>query len=281
MRISNKILVMGTAGFFGGLIGSLFILPLLLRANFLNMSVMIGKFVTQESTPHLSLDRASRNSAKGLSKKGAGQATPTPIERPSIAYSPQVNYFSQAIEKIQPSVVAVQSFSGGVLMRYGSGIILTQDGLIATLNSIVPANASVIQVTNAGKIYKAKAVFRDYNKNIALISITAENNLPVARLNSDLPGLGQKLLVFAETVSFSEDKPLVEEALVSQADEKTGQFKLSLAYEQSFYGAAIADNDGNALGLLDYRYQKPVVILSKILNDILNAYLTPPLKKTI
>lgn len=245
---------MGTAGFAGGLIGSIFIFSFLLRVNFLNTATILSNFAVQSLQSQ----------------------TPEVVEKTESqpAITPQLNYFSEAINKIKPSVVAIQSFSGGTLIRYGSGIILTQDGLIATLNSIVPANASVIQVTNAGKIYKARTVFRDFNKNIALISITVENNLQVTRLNSELPGLGQKLLVFAEVVDFNEDKPLVAEALVSQTDEKNGQFKLSLGYEQSFYGAAAADNSGTILGLVDFRSQKPVVVFSKTVDYLLNTHLT-------
>ena len=252
MRISRKILMaVGVAGAAGGLIASILIMPFLLRVNFLNTATILGNLTTTHQ-PTTTINKTEN--------------------QPVI--TPQLNYFSEAINKIQPSIVAIQSFSGGALIRYGSGIILTQDGLIATLNSVVPVGPSVMQVTNSGKISKAKVVFRDYSKNIAIISITVENNLQVARLRYELPGLGQKLLVFAEMVDFNEDKPLVEEALVSQVDSKNGQLKLSFTYEPSFYGAAVVDNDGIVFGLLDFRNQKPIVIMSKTLNDTLNAYLT-------
>ncbi|MDO8676446.1 MAG: serine protease [Candidatus Azambacteria bacterium] len=250
MTISRKILMVGAAGVAGGLVSSLFVLPFLVRTNFLNTATVLSNLVVLSPTPII--EKTENNSA----------------------IITQLNYFSEAINKIQPSIVAIQSFYGSTLIRYGSGIILTQDGLIATLNSIVPINAGVIQVTNAGKIYKAKVIFRDYNKNIAIISIAAEDNFQVVQLKSELPGLGQKLLIFAKMVDFSEDKPLIEEALVSQVDKNSNQFKLSLAYEPNFYGAALADNDGTILGLLDFRNQKPFVIMSKTMNDTLNTYLT-------
>lgn len=239
---------MGAAGVAGGLIAIIFIMPILLRVGFWNTTAIL-------SGPTIS-----------------PQPTKSVNSEPSVTFQP--NYFSQAINKIQPSAVAVQSFSGGTLIRYGSGIILTQDGLFATLNSIVPVNAGVIQVTNSGKIYKAKVVFRDYTKNIAIVSMAEENNLQVVRLRLESPVLGQKLLVFAEAVDFSEDKPLINEALVSQVEKNSSQFKLALSYEPSFYGAAITDNEGMVLGLLDFRNQKPAVIMSKTLDNVLNAYLT-------
>ncbi|MBI2670154.1 MAG: hypothetical protein HYX20_03350 [Candidatus Yanofskybacteria bacterium] len=251
MENFKKILIVGAAGFAGGLIGALFILFFLLRVNFLNTATILSNLIIPSQT-----------------------ATIINKTEDKLTNTPQPNYLSEAIGKIQPSVVVIQGFSSGMLMRYGSGAILTQDGLIATLNSIVPVNADVIQVTNAGKISKAKVVFRNYNKNIAIISMTAENNLQVIRLSSELPGLGQKLLIFAETMELSESKPLIEEALVSQTDEKNSQFKLSLAYEPNFYGSVIADNNGKILGLIDFRNQKPSVIYSKIIEDTLNVYLT-------
>src|SRR3989344_1000983 len=149
MSSLRKILLAGAAGFGGGLIASFLVVPLLARVGFWNTTAILGG-------PAIS---------------------PQPIESPKAQprVTPQLNYFSEAINKIQPSVVAVQGFSGGTLIRYGSGIILTQDGLIATLNSIVPVNTGVVQVTNAGKTYKAKVIFRDYARNIAIISVAAEN----------------------------------------------------------------------------------------------------------
>lgn len=187
-------------------------------------------------------------------------------------FIPRPDYFSDAIAKIEPKVVAIQSFSGGALIRSGSGTVITQDGLIATLNSVVPS-AQTLQVIIGGKAYLGKIVFRNYNANIAIISVAAFN-LQTAKLKKDLPVLGQKLLLFAKIANFNKDIPMVAEALVSQVNIDGGQFKVSLPYDQFMYGAAILDNNGDIIGLLDFRNQKPVVVTSKLLEETLVASLT-------
>ncbi len=200
--------------------------------------------------------------------------TTTQIQKETVIIPPS-DYFSEAIKKIEPSVAAIQSFSGGQLVRSGSGIVLTQDGLIATTNSVAPADASVFQVFNGGKIYKAKVVFRDYEKNIAIISVP-EADFQVAKFKSGLPNLGGQLLIFSKQVSFSKENPFVEEAMVSRVNEENGTFLISAAYDHQLFGSALADGEGTVLGMVDFRNQKPVVIFSKLIEETLGAYLARP-----
>ena len=187
-------------------------------------------------------------------------------------FIPQPDYFSEAITKIGPRVVAIQSFSGGTLVRSGSGVVLTQDGLIGTLNSIVPPLLTLQVITN-GKIYSGKVIFRNYTNNLAIISI-GESGLEVAGLKSESPALGQNLLVFAKTVSFGQDKPLVAEALVSQTDTDGGLFKITIPYDQFLFGSVLIDDTSSVLGLLDFRNQKPLVMSTKLLEESLSKSLT-------
>lgn len=239
------LLIGGLGGFLAGSI----VLPLLIKTNFLGTAAIFNKLAFQ------------------------AQTVVTKIEESPILI-PQPNYFSDAIGKVESRVVAIQSFSGGTLVRSGSGIILTRDGIIGTLNSIVPSDAKIIQVIAGDKIYSGKIIFRNYNKNIAIISI-AGSNFQAAGLKSELPALGQKLLVLAKTVGFGKSMPLVAEAIVSQADSNNEQFKINISYDQFLYGSAIIDNEASILGLLDFRNQKPLVITSELLADTLSAGLTP------
>lgn len=230
-----------------GILASGVLLPFLVRVNLWGTASFLDKLVSKPET------------------------VITRVEKETIII-PQSDYFSEAIKKIGPSIVAVQSFSGGQMIRSGSGVILTRDGLIATLNSLVPANAEIFQVTGGGKIYKAKVVSRDYTKNIALISVT-ESNFQVAKLKSDFPGLGRELLVFSKLVSFGKETSFVEKATVSRADESGGTFEISAPYDGRLYGSALADGEGAVLAIVDFKNQKPVVLSSKFVGDFLNTYL--------
>jgi S1-C subfamily serine protease len=232
-------------GVVGGIIASVFIFPLLVRVNFLNTATLLDKILKSQ--------------------------TITQIQKETIIISPS-DYFSEAIKKVEPSVVAVQSFSGGQLIRSGSGIILTQDGLVATTNSIAPASTEIFQIFNGGKIYKGKAVFRDYGKNIVIISVP-EADFQVARFKTDLPNLGQELLVFSKLVGLGRESPFVEEAVASRIDESAGIFEISAPYDHRLYGSALIDGEGTVLGMIDFKNQKPVVTFSKLIENTLNAYL--------
>lgn len=243
----KKILLVIVIGGIGGILATAVLLPFLARANLLGTGSFFNKLVVK---PETVINR---------------------VERETIII-PQSDYFSEAIKKIGSSVVAVQSFLGGRLVRSGSGIILTQDGLIATLNSLVPANAEIFQVTGGGKIYKAKVVSRDYVKNVALISV-AESNFQVAKLKPDLPSLGRELLVFSKLVNFGKETSFVEKATVSRVDESNSAFEISAPYDGRLYGSALVDGEGAVLAIVDFKNQKPVVLSSKFISDFLNTYL--------
>jgi hypothetical protein len=247
MSSYKKILVMAAAGVAGGLIGSLFILPITIRTNFLNTADILTKVASQQP------------------KNTQNEPKINPVSSSD---------YSEAISNVSPSVVAVQSFLGGELLRSGSGIMLTQDGLAATLNSLVPANADFFQIKINGGIYKAKVVFRSFKSNVALVSIAGADDYQVASLEMNLPKLGQHLLIFAKSESVNKDLPLVEETLVSQLDDSGQQFKILLAPDQEFYGASVVNDSGSILGLIDFQNQKPVIIGSTNINAVLTGALT-------
>lgn len=232
-------------GIVGGLIAGILIFPLMVRVNFLNTAAIFDKILKPQ--------------------------TVTQVQKETIVIPPS-DYFSEAIKKIEPSVVAIQSFSAGQIIRSGSGLVLTQDGLIATTTSVAPANAEIFQVFDGGKIYKAKIVFRDYANNIAIMSVP-EADLRVAGFKSDLPNLGQELLVFSKLISFNKESPLIEEAITSRIDDSGNIFEISAPYDYRLYGSALVDGGGDVLGMIDFKSQKPVVIFSKLIEDALNAYL--------
>jgi hypothetical protein len=243
----KKILLVVIIGGISGILASGFLLPFLVRANLWGTASFFDKLANRPET------------------------VITRVEKETIVI-PQSNYFSEAIKKAGPSIVAVQSFSGGRLIRSGSGVILTRDGLIATLNSLIPSGAYIFQVTGNGKIYKAKVVSRDYTKNIALISV-AESDFQVAKLKSDLPSLGQELLIFSKLVNFGKETPLVERVTVSRIHEGDSAFEVSTPYDSQLYGSALVDGEGAILALVDFKNQKPVVLSSKFVGDFLNTYL--------
>lgn len=248
----RKIVQTLVVGIVGGVLGGIFLLPFLVRSNLLNSASLIGK---------------------ALERK------PAVIEKRTIVVSPQ-NYFSEAIQKVQPAIVAIQSFASGQLIRSGSGVVLTQDGLIATVNSLVPATANFFQVVTGGNIYQAKVLLRDYSHNIAILAVPAKG-LQVADLNYEQPKLSQGLLILSKSFLFDKENSFVEGALISRLEDGTSTnglkqagFEIKADYDSQLYGASLIDGTGAILGLVDFRNQIPVVIFSKTINDDLAKALT-------
>lgn len=196
--------------------------------------------------------------------------TVTKIEERTIV-APQAEYFASAIEKIRKQIVAVQSFSQGKLIRSGSGLILTQDGLIATVGSVVPSNAQIYQVSLEGKIYKARVVYRG-SDNFVLLSIN-ENGLSAVQLETKLPKLGDNLLVFSRQTELGKDQPLLAPALVAQLDTDKNLIRLSLNYADNLFGAALLDQQGSVVGMIDFKSGQAVPLLAGNLSTQLNSYL--------
>lgn len=233
------------AGLTGALAGNL-LLPFLAEADILNSGALFARLYR----PAMVINRVEEK----------------------VVTVPRASYFSEAINKIAPSTVAVQSFSGGRLIRSGGGAILTQDGLIAAPASIVPASASVFQVSVRGQIEKAAVVSRDFSKNLALLSVNVQN-LPVISFSDNLPDLAQPLLVFSKKFSLGKEIPFVQTALVSQVDESGKTIVVSTEFNQFLFGAAVISESGEILGLLDFRNQKPLLISEQDIKAKLDSYL--------
>ena len=206
-----------------------------------------------------------------LSQLLPGGTITTRVEEKTVLV-PLANYLTTAIDKVKANVVALQSFSQGQLLRSGSGLILTRDGLIVSTNSVLPAEAQIFQTLQDGKIYRGKVVWRDYRNNLAILSVPA-NDLTVSRLNFDQPALAEHLLLFARLVELAKDRPLLAEGLVTDQAPDQSSFGLSVAYDRRFYGAAIGNAEGEILGILDFANGQAKVISAATINNALAAYL--------
>jgi len=100
-----------------------------------------------------------------------------------------------AIDKIGPRLVSIQSYQSIRLVAEGTGFIVTSDGLIVTANDLVPARATQVLVSRNSHSSIAEVVKRDLVNNLALIKIE-ENNLSVASF-ADLEELrlGQRIVL--------------------------------------------------------------------------------------
>lgn len=105
----------------------------------------------------------------------------------------------EASSKVSPAVVSIitssniQDFWGQIYTQEGggTGIIITNDGLILTNKHVAEAGNSLKVVTSDGKSYDAQKVATDPTNDLAILKINA-NGLPVVELgDSDNLKVGQ------------------------------------------------------------------------------------------
>lgn len=115
----------------------------------------------------------------------------------------------QVIELCAPSVVGIDItytanygggffFGGGYTQEVpasGSGVILTEDGYIATCAHVV-SQANTLQVTTYdGQVYNAVIVGSDEQNDIAIIKVEATGLIPALLGESDMVTVGEEVIV--------------------------------------------------------------------------------------
>ena len=101
--------------------------------------------------------------------------------------------FEGIAETVMPSIVEIYIYKDSHMIGSGSGIILTQDGYIAT-NAHVIANAESLAVrlySADDNRYTAAVIGRDNKTDLAILKIPASNLPPAVLGNSDHVRLGE------------------------------------------------------------------------------------------
>ena len=190
------------------------------------------------------------------------------IEKETLVV-PEADYFGDDLKKNNLRLVFIQSFSQNKILRFGSGIVLTQDGIIATLNSVVPPDAEFYQVWLDDMPQKAKVAYRDLRNNIALVKVES-SNLSVVELSGVMPRLASSLLFIGKIVNFNKTEQIVEPVIVTSAQD--GNFLFKADYSESLFGAALIDKDGKVLGIANFKNRIPVLIKSDRIKEVLEEY---------
>lgn len=139
-----------------------------------------------------------------------------------------------AINTIEPSLASIESFNSGKLLQSGGGVVLTSDGLIMTLNSLVPLSADFYQISIDGKLTRGRVVYRDNVKNLAIIAVDEGGFLP-GILNQQ-PERSDAAL----TVALS--KNLTESKLLFNQEAKQSPGNISVDIYGRITGLGINDN---------------------------------------
>lgn len=145
-----------------------------------------------------------------LAQKSA-EAQPSVIASPVVDQSTQIgaaapviadksNPVPEIATKLAPSVVGVKTYNKQYVpgqsastqdVGYGTGFIISGDGLIVTNNHVIEDGGYIKVILNDGKQYDATVKGKDYDSDVAVLQINATGLTPVSIGSSDKLQVGQ------------------------------------------------------------------------------------------
>lgn len=141
--------------------------------------------------------------------------TPPPIIKKEEIIIQENTALTNAIDKVQNSIVAIGFEKDSKKLISESGVILTNDGLILTLASLVPAKPLVFFDNEK---LEAKIIKRDFKNNLALLKIE-KTNLPTAKFGSlEKTKLGQRVFLIGKVLRKETLTNFVNEGIIKNFD---------------------------------------------------------------
>ena len=172
-----------------------------------------------------------------------------------------------AIVRTKDVVVGVQSVSGTSVIA-GSGLIVTSDGLIITLASLVPSGYAINIYLNedAEAIDEVRVLKRDVLNNLALLKIE-NGGLPTRGFgNGNDAKLGSRVLLSGFTFIQGEPQRLVDQGIVTATGENV--FKTTMD-RSATTGFPVFDIEGKVLGLGFNKGERISVLSASLLREFL------------
>jgi S1-C subfamily serine protease len=176
---------------------------------------------------------------------GNGTTIINPTEKVIITENTAIE---EAINKVSPCLVAIQSYQNKRLISQGTGFLITSDGFLITSGDLVSLKASQYLVFREGYSLAANFIKKDLENNLALFQIE-DNNLPVVSLtNLEDLRLGERVvLVGAELINSNLNK-FVNLGIIRSINQET--LKLNLSEESLLAnGSPLINVKGEVIGL--------------------------------
>jgi S1-C subfamily serine protease len=172
------------------------------------------------------------------------------LERPPVIERKEViiqenTALTQAIEKVEKSVVGVGllTTTGSKFLK-GSGLILTNDGLVLTLANLATSGISVFY---DNEVIGAKIIKKDIQNNLALLKIE-KGNLPTCRFaNPEKIKIGERIFLVGEKFNGKNFVKFANEGVLKNFNENLIETNIS---EGKFApGTTLFNIEGEVVGL--------------------------------
>lgn len=172
-----------------------------------------------------------------------------------------------AYKKVAQSTIGVvcyeAGFSGDDPASQGTGIVLTEDGYVATNSHVIGDSRTrydVRVVVSDGTIYEAKVIGYDTRTDLAVLKINAEGLTPAEFCDSNYVEVGQDVIAVGNPGGIEFQNSLTR-GVVSALDRE-----LSLSAQVSYIQTDAAINPGNSGGPLCNMYGQVIGINTAKIN---------------
>ena len=172
-------------------------------------------------------------------------------------------------KKVMPSIVQIYTYSEGAATGTGSGIILTEDGYIATNAHVVKdADAYAVKLFDEGqsdKTYDAILVGHDSKTDLAVLKISLSGLHPAELGNSDQVELGESVFALGNPAGLSGS---ITVGIISGMNRKVRAnaheyemdcFQTDAAISPGNSGGALVNLSGQVIGITSSKYGRSIM----------------------
>lgn len=187
-----------------------------------------------------------------------------PVYRTEKIYIQENDALKDAIEKVEKVVIGVRTETRRGKILEGSGLNLTNDGLIITLAELVPFN-STFNFFVEGKSVPFQILKRDEKENLALVKLSGVEPLATAEFfDLDKIKLGERVFLIGVVFEKEESRKIVNEGIVKAFDQNFIQ--TNIFEKNTLAGSPLFDIEGRVLGLnmIDKEGEVIAIPISKI-----------------
>ena len=191
---------------------------------------------------------------------------PVPTPTPTVVSS---DFWQKIVSDHVLNTVAIQSFKDGKVIREGSGITISSDGVIITTFDVV-AGADVYQVLHGDKILRARLVRYDGFKNLALLKVdSADMNVTRLERNYQFQP-GQDVVVSGKLAELSTPTVFAQRGMISYILSRD----IIIETEPSYFlsGSKVINNSGIVVGMAYLRSGAVHLIMAEAIDDFVKSY---------
>lgn len=168
----------------------------------------------------------------------------------------------EEIEKVEKSVLAIQTKTKAGKILEGSGVIVFREGLIITLADLAP-EGSRLTVFFDGQKFSAEVLKRDKKENLVLLKIEKGDLQPARFGDFEKIRLGQRVFLIGFIFEEKTQKKVVNEGILKSFDQNS--IETNIFEDPLLAGSSLFDIEGNLIGLNLVKERRIVAIpISKI-----------------